>query len=837
MKNYLIILLSLAVIASCQTSKKPTSFATNELNATTLPVYPYSPSRTLKHDLLHTKLEVSFDWQKQTLKGKATLTLKPYFYSQNVLELDAKGLDIHYVKLLPAGSELTFRYDKSKLVVSLDKTYERGKSYTLEIDYTAKPNELPKGGNAAINSDKGLFFINADGKDTLKPQQIWTQGEIESSSCWFPTIDSPNEKMTQELYITVDNRFKTLSNGTLVYGLLNADGTRTDLWKHDKPHSPYLVMMAVGDFAIVKDTMPKSKNFNWNGLEVSYYVEPKYQKHAKSVFGRTPEMIEYFSNLLQYKYPWDKYSQVVVRDYVSGAMENTTATVMMEAVQCTNREMLDKDWDNIIAHELFHHWFGDLVTAESWPNLPLNESFANYSEFLWQEHKNGRDAADHHALEEMEGYMKEAIAKQEPIVRFYLNDFQDMFDAHSYNKGGRVLHMLRKYVGDEAFFTSLNRYLTNKEYGSAEIHDLRLAFEATTGEDLNWFFNQWFLAAGHPVLEVQQSWANGKLRLKFTQNQDTSYTPLYRLPMKVGIWSDGKKQTQQVEITKRIHEFEFDLPNAPELVLVDEEAQLLGTIEHAKDLSAYLSQYQNAAYYRHRMQALEEIVYAVDSQATVSTLRLALDDPYFQIRKVAIQYFDFFRKLALTDIVSKIKMMAENDPKGSVREQAIQFLAKESENYMPVFEKAMKDSSYLVQAAGLKSYLNSNLPDTTKLPVLKQFEYSESSDILAAISEYYVSSKTIGKNRWFVRNVAKFNGENLFLFLEKWGEYLPLTSQMEKQESIVLLEKYARNHPVDWIRYAAFKALVNLPETKELRNNISSGETSERLKLAYKGME
>ena len=837
MKKYFKVAISLTLLVACRTIKKPTSITAIETPAATLPAYPYSPSRNLKHDLLHTKLEVSFDWQKQTLNGKATLTLKPYFYPQEVLELDAKGFDIHYVKLLPMGNDLNFQYDNSKLIVNLDKTYERGNTYTLEIDYTAKPNELPKGGNAAINSDKGLFFINADGKDTLKPQQIWTQGEIESSSCWFPTIDSPNEKMTQELYITVDNRFNTLSNGTLMYSLLNADGTRTDLWKQDKPHSPYLVMMAVGDFAVVKDTMPKSKNFNWNGLEVSYYVEPKYKNHAKSVFGHTPEMIEYFSNLLQYKYPWDKYSQVVVRDYVSGAMENTTATVMMEAVQCTNREMLDKDWDNIIAHELFHHWFGDLVTAESWPNLPLNESFANYSEFLWQEYKNGRDAADHHALEEMEGYMKEAVAKQEPIVRFYLKDFQDMFDAHSYNKGGRVLHMLRKYVGDEAFFTSLNRYLTNKEYGTAEIHDLRLAFEATTGEDLNWFFNQWFLAAGHPALKVKQSWANGKLRLQIIQNQDSSYTPVYRLPMKVGIWSEGNKQTQKIEITKRIHEFEFDLPMAPELVLIDEEAQLLGTIDHTKELAAYAIQYKNATYYRHRMQALEGMMYAVDSQATISTMRLALDDPYYQVRRVAVQYFDAFRKLASTEIVSKIEMMAKKDPKGLVREQALQFLSKEYGKYLPLFEKAMNDSSYVVQAAGLKSYLNSTLSDSIKMATLKQFEYTESSEILATLSEYYVSSKTIGKNNWFAGNVAKLTGENLFLFLQKWGEYLPLAADSEKKESIVLVEKYARNHPVDWIRYAAFKALVNLPETKDLRNSIRDAETSERLKMAYNRME
>ena len=185
--------------------------------------------------------------------------------------------------------------------------------------------------------------------------------------------------MTQEIKITVGSRYVTLSNGLLLSSKPNGDGTRTDYWKQTLPHAPYLAMMAIGEFAVVKD--------KWKGIDVDYYVEPAYEPHAKAIFGETPAMLDYYSDVLKLPYAWEKYSQVVVRDYVSGDMENTTATIHGEFLHRTDRELLDGDNERIIAHELFHHWFGDLVTCESWSNLPLNESFATYGEYMWLEHR------------------------------------------------------------------------------------------------------------------------------------------------------------------------------------------------------------------------------------------------------------------------------------------------------------------------------------------------------------------------------------------------------------------------------------------------------------------
>ncbi|HMX40657.1 MAG TPA: M1 family metallopeptidase, partial [Saprospiraceae bacterium] len=521
--------------------------------ADTLP--RYQASHTFEHDLIHTKVELSFDWAKKRANGRATLTLRPWFYATDRVTLDAKNFDIKSVTFEGKTEPLRYDYDNAQLTVHLGKTFTRTDEYKISITYTAKPDERENfGGSAAITGDKGLYFINADGADPNKPRQIWTQGETESNSYWMPTVDKPNERCTQEMYLTVEDKYKTLSNGLLISSKKNADGTRTDYWKMDRPHAPYLFMMAIGEYAVVKD--------KWRGIDVDYYVEPKYEAYARDIFPYTPEMLEFFSNKLGYPYPWQKFSQVVVRDYVSGAMENTTAVIFGEFMQKNKRELLDNHWSNegIVAHEMFHQWFGDLVTTESWSNLTLNEGFANYSEYLWAEYKHGRDEADAHEREQREGYIFSAADGGHPLIHFGYDDREAMFDAHSYNKGGAVLHMLRQEVGDEAFFVALQRYLKKNEYSDVESHELRLAFEDVTGRDLNWFWNQWFFAAGHPNLEINYQWDEGSkqanVTIAQTQEAVNGVPYVFDLPLAVDIYEpSGKVRREQIRVTRRTQTF------------------------------------------------------------------------------------------------------------------------------------------------------------------------------------------------------------------------------------------------------------------------------------------
>ncbi|MGL6022654.1 MAG: M1 family metallopeptidase, partial [Chitinophagaceae bacterium] len=430
--------------------------------------------------LIHTDLDIKPDFYKSYLYGKAIITLQPNFYPTDSLILDAKGMEIKEISILKdeKKTKLNYQYDSLHLFIKLDKIYTKTQPYTIFIDYIAKPNEIKQKGRDAITDAKGMYFINPLGKEKNKPTQIWTQGETESNSCWFPTIDKPNQKMTNRIKVTIPKKFVTLSNGLLEQQINHTDSTRTDIWYMDLPHAPYLVFLGIGEFSIVKDYYKEK--------EVAYYVEPSYEKVARKIFGNTPEMIGFYSTLLGVEFPWQKYAQMVGRDFVSGAMENTTATLHQETAQQSEQDLIDGNiWESTIAHELFHHWFGNLVTAESWSNITLNESFATYGSYLWNEYKYGKSKADETLLLNQKSYKKGGfISRQKDLVRYFYKNKEDVFDNVSYPKGATILHMLRKYLGDSAFFEAIKMYLTKNKFKAAEVSQLRLAFEEVSGEDL-----------------------------------------------------------------------------------------------------------------------------------------------------------------------------------------------------------------------------------------------------------------------------------------------------------------------------------------------------------------
>ncbi len=653
----------------------------------------YRTSSPRINDLVHTKLDVRFDYNKAYMFGKAWITLKPHFYNTDSLLLDAKGMDINEVSLMSgsAKTKLQFTNDGLQLNIKLDKSYKGGESYTVYIDYISKPNELKVQGSAAITDAKGLYFINPKGEEEGKHIEIWTQGETESSSAWFPTIDRTNQKTTQEIYMTVPAKYVTLSNGLLKSQKKNTDGTRTDYWKMDLPHAPYLFFMAVGDYTIVKDS--------YKGKEVSYYVEKEYAPVARKIFGNTPEMIKFFSEKLGVDYPWAKYSQIVGRDYVSGAMENTTATLHQDGAYQNARELTDGNgWESTIAHELFHQWFGDLVTAESWSNLTVNESFANYSETLWDEYKSGKDAGDAQNYNDMNGYLQSNNAGKD-LVRFKYADKEDMFDAVSYNKGGRILHMLRNYVGDDAFFKSLNNYLTANKFKAAEAHQLRLAFEEVTGQDLNWYWNQWYFGAGHPKLKIDYSYndAAGKVLVTIAQTQKDD--KVFKLPVAVDVYNGATKKRYTVWVENKIDSFYFNYTQKPNLINVDGDKILLAEKTDNKTADNFVYQWKYAPNYVDRREALDYF-----EKRDMKELAEGLKDKFAGLRRLTLT------KLATSNtlksdavVISAVEQLAATEKDRRTKAEALKFLAAfGSAKYLPLFEKNINDSSYSISAAALE---------------------------------------------------------------------------------------------------------------------------------------
>lgn len=673
----------------------------------------YRETATRINDLVHTKLEVKPDFSKAYLYGKAWITLTPHFYPTDSLTLDAKGMEFKTVALVKGTQKLPLKYtyDDWQLKINLDKTYKAKEKYTLYIEYTAKPDEFEaRYAEQAMLGIKGMYFINPKGETKNKPTQIWTQGETESSSAWFPTIDKTNQKTTQELSVTVDNKYVTLSNGKLMLQKKNADGTRTDYWKMDLPHSPYLFFLGVGEYAVVKDS--------YKGKEVNYYVEPEYASVARKIFGNTPEMMAYFSRITGVEYPWVKYSQITGRDYMAGAMENTTATIHQDAAQQDARELIDGNgWESTIAHELFHQWFGDYVTAESWSNLTVNESFADYSQTLWDEYKYGKDAGDAENQSGLNSYLSgssENIAMQggdpesgsdkKDLVRFHYKDREDMFDLVSYQKGGRILHMLRNFVGDSAFFKSLNLYLTTNKFKSAEAHQLRLAFEEVSGRDLNWFFNQWYFGNGHPNVTIDYKYddAAGKLMVILKQNQKSG--KLFKLPLAVDIYTGASKKRYNVWAQNAVDTFTFSYTQHPDLVNVDADKVMLWQKKDNKSLDNFIHQYKYAGNYVDRREAILAAGKNQKDAKAQELLKTALQDKYQGLRRLAISQLNLKDDKVKSDVEPILKDLAQKDKYSLVRADALEALGEYNKpEYKAIFTAAVNDSSYSVAGSALSA--------------------------------------------------------------------------------------------------------------------------------------
>ncbi len=747
----------------------------------------YRATETVYTDLIHTKLEVNFNWDESQMNGKATITAKPHFYPSDSIVLDAKGMEI--LKVQMAGKDLTYIYAEDFLRIKLGKTYTRTDKYTIVIDYIAKPDERTTGGSDAITSDKGLFFINPKSEESNKMPQIWTQGETESSSVWFPTIDAPNVKTSQEIFMTVKDKYTTLSNGKMISSKKNADGTRTDHWKQDLPHAPYLFMMGVGEFVVIKDSYTRPDG---SKMDVNYYVEKEWESSAKAIFGETPEMISHFSKLLKVEYPWDKYHQIVVRDYVSGAMENTGAVIFGDYTYKTERELLDDNDQSTIAHELFHHWFGDLVTAESWSNLTLNESFANYSQYLWDEYKYGRDEADYQAVKEEDGYMQSAqMGGYHELAWFHYSDKEKMFDGHSYNKGGRILHMLRNYLGDDAFFTALSKYLNDNKFKAAEYHQLRLAFEEVSGEDLNWFFKQWYESKGHPILEVTQTKdeVNLTVTVNVVQSQDSERFAVFKLPVDIAVHDSNGKRVHRVWVDELEENFELPYNGTLRAVVFDEEKMLLGKITEGKPQSQYVYQFYNSDRYETRLQSLENGVESGNASSDQMILD-GLNDSFWHIRVKAIQMSA--KMSSDKQMISEkiIKNLMFSDPKSRVRVAAAAFLSKNAkgDDMAELLQSVIdKDQSYLVIGTALKQL--SNLDPDLALVSAKKLENENSSEILASVAQVYSVSGT-EDNAAFFRDLLMNRQLGIYDQLASMNAYTLFNARMSEDQISESLKVY-----------------------------------------------
>lgn len=783
-------------------------------------IFQSTPERKL--DLIHFNINIDLDWDKKQVLGNAILTLTPFLYPQDTLQLDAKNFDIHQIKILPDEIVSKYVYDSTVLRIPLSIPKAFLDTFKIEISYTAKPNTF----------NQGLFFIEPD---TLKgkAKQIWTQGETSWNSRWFPTIDHPNEKSTHDIFITVDESMKTLSNGIFINSVLKEPGKKTDHWSMPIAHAPYLTAVIAGDFSVFNDF--------WNGIPLSYYVDPEFKDDAPFIFNHTPEMLSFFSEILDYPFPWPSYAQVVVRDYISGAMENTTAVTFGEFIQKSKGDLFGNHNDNIVAHEMIHHWFGDLVTCESWSNLALNEGFANYGEYLWLEHKYGQDIADDHLLKERRGYFQESSFKKRAVIDYYYSDAEDMFDAHSYNKAGAILHMLRKYLGDYAFFKALNHYLNVNAFNSVEIDDLRLAFEKTSGKDLRWFFDQWFLSPGHPEIDYSHTYNSSKniLSLEFWQKQEEPFI----LPMDIAFIFKDTTIRSSLILHEKNQVFEFSLPDKPLAIIPDPSGVLLLEFKNYPTEEETLEILKNARHIIPQILAFENLMASDNDSTILSGFDLVFENSNTPLLLLALDEIpqDLISRFenSLTDLVS------ENE-NPLIRSKAWENInLGELPGYQSLAEKSISlDSSNLVIGSAL-SYLFDQNPDLA-LSLAKDLENKKSDILTAVLGTIYAGSGNSDFLEFFEKNLYKIADYQSPDFFSGYAQLSILTGPNQIIKSIDTFKSYGLNPYFSiWKRFSATQALALIRNTlrdnaeisdliNQALNEIIQNEKEERLLFIYK---
>ena len=604
-----------------------------------LPAVNWIRSRHI--DIIHLDIDLRFDWEKESALGVTGVTFAP-FDDTDKFTLDAAMMTINSVKLAGGGA-LRYAYDAKKdndnLEVTLDRVYKAGEVVKVVVDYSTNYVNKAESTDTAIGGfGRGLRFIKPTADDPKKPRQIWSQGESEFNRYWFPSYDSPNDFRTTDMKATVARPFSVVGNGKLVETQENSDGTRTFHWKMEQPYTNYLTSI------VVSDTTPVVQDFD--GIPVFNYGYVNETKEVAATVKNLPATMRFFSDITGVKYPYAKYSQAFVEDF-GGGMENISATTQIEEMIHDERELLETDSESLQSHELAHQWFGDYVTCRDWGQIWLNESFATYMQAMWTEKLKGHDEF---LYTDIRGNQNSTIGtwnqgNRRPIVTKYYADKDAMFDTYAYPGGGSVLHMLRKHLGDKAFFASLKHYLTQNAHQPVSTEELRIAVEETTGQSMDWFFDQWLYRMGHPIFEVTQNYDEGKkaltLNVKQVQKPDLNneYPQTAYFQSYVDVAIDNKISRVWLK-PQAENTFTFDAAAKPKLVNFDYEGTLLKEMKFEKSTDDLLYQMVNdkdVIGRRWAMNELEGRANGADRQRILDGLvKSAESDRFWRIRRAAL---------------------------------------------------------------------------------------------------------------------------------------------------------------------------------------------------------
>lgn len=504
------------------------------------------------------------------------------------LRFDAVDFDVEKVRVQLADAApvaCDVENDGEHLTLDLPRPLATGEKASVEIEYHLS------------DPSRGLNFFGPTKEDDTIPYVMWSQGQSITNRYWVPCFDHPNEMQTTEIVCTVDRPYIAISNGRLLGVEENNDNTHTYHWLQDKPHVSYLMTLVVGDFVSKTDT--------WRGKPVTYYVRKKFEDQINNSFGNTLRMLDFFSDKIGVEYPWDKYTQVCCYQF-GGGMENTSSTTLGERTLHDDRAHLDTSSDGLVAHEMAHQWWGDLLTCKEWAHIWLNEGFASYFEALWAEENLGPEEFAYNMSRKAAGAI--SGGKTKPIVYREYGHPGEQFDSRAYPKGAWVLHMIRRRLGDSLFWKAINTYCTRHMHTPVETVDLRKAIEDVSGRAFERFFHDWTERPGHPKVTVRYKWlAEDKLaRINVEQTQEAD---AFSFPLKLEFQFDENAEPRIVtlDITDKQTSLYIPLSRRPKLFRVDPDQAVLMELNQKKPHDLWTAQLTSDANPVARIAAAEHL--------------------------------------------------------------------------------------------------------------------------------------------------------------------------------------------------------------------------------------
>jgi len=799
---------------------------TSSLFAQKLPTGAYQANRERSYDILHYKVELSFDFEKKSVFGKSTIRLKPLRQIDR-FELDAIHLDVKSVTSKDVRTELSFRESDTALEISLTQAKSPRDTFSVVVQYDCSP----KGGMyfQRDQNNSQLFYVSTYGENGLHAN-------------WLPIYNDTNDKFSTEMIVTVPSPYVVISNGKLVANTNHSDGLKTYHWLQTLPHPNYLISIYVGDYE--RGDLPPALG----NIPLSYWVPRGKLKEGAYAFRNTTRMVEFFSNKFNYKYPWDKYDQIAVPDYAIGAMEHTGVTGHRASVLRDESAPLDfgptiddytTDWtaESTISHELAHHWFGDNLTCRNLSYIWLNESFASYLMMLWDEESLGKDQLLFDVQLAKKHYFE--YVKSEHIIRpleyHYFDDANTIYnEQHTYLKGAVVLHTLRQVLGDEAFFRALSYYLHKHEFGNVESNDLKIAIEEATGENLDWFFEQWVTGGGHPQLEVSYRYLNDRKMVDLSVKQVQPLVDgqgLFTLPVKITIATPNKQWREEVWVEEESQSFLLACDEKPLMVSFDGEGDLVAEVSFPKTIDELVYQTKNddvpgriwairelAKKFPARPQTLSilsglvtgnefwgikaEAAYqlgTVRTPAAEQTIALALKSADYRIRKAAVLALP---KFGTTSAEQRLKEAIKNDKQNDVVAAAIFALAEANPK---------TDVEFIKQQLSRKSW-----NDEIVIACLRAFDELR-NPALAQVIKNFTSEK--------------YNQEVRIAAINAWATCAPTDNELHK----TLIE--LTQSPVYALQQAAIGMIgrLQISEASDALQNILTQNADGNLTIAAKG--